>query len=250
MAELRDVCAFLNKELVIKSVSDYCVNGLQFSGKASVSKIAFVVDITCHTIQKAIEEKCNMIISHHALIWKPPYVVTGVFARRLKLLAQNDISVYTAHLPMDIHKKYSHGRIMADMLRLYSISPFGYDDEKKVHFGVHGNVRREMPFKDLADDISKKLGVDVAVYNYGKENVSSIGIVSGGGGFAIEEAFEKGLDCFMTGEMKEDARLIAKDYGVNVIVAGHYETEQWGMKRLALTVSKKLKVETLFIPSH
>jgi len=247
MVELRDVVEYLDKEIDITSVQDKCQNGLQIEGKQKVEKAAVVVDITLKTIKKAINEGCDIIVSHHALIWEPPKVITGLLAKRMKLLVKNDISVYTVHLPLDVHKKYSHGKLIADELGLYGLSKFGNEDGNL--FGFSGNIKKKMSHSDLKKMVDLKLGSNSRMIPYGPKEISKICIVSGGGGFAVEEASTEEVDCYITGEMKHSDLMAAKDLGINVLLAGHYDTEKLGMVKLSHSLTKKFKIQCVFVES-
>ncbi len=247
MVELKDVVDFLDKEIQIESVSDRCQNGLQIQGKKDVNKIALSVDMSLNTIREAIKRQCDLIISHHALIWDPQKVLKGLLSRKIRILMKNDLSVYTAHLPLDVHKKYSHSKLMADELGLYGTNRLGKSEGE--YYGFSGNIRKKMSLEEVKKMIDTKLNAKSRIYAYGTKEISSIGIVSGGGGFAVEEAAEKGMDCFITGEMKHSDLLAAKDLKLNVVLAGHYETEKLGMIKLSHSITKKFKIQCVFVES-
>lgn len=245
--ELYAIATFLDKEIDITSVKDFCMNGLQFEGNPYVKRVGVAVDVTMHTIQEAIKQECDMLIAHHALIWNPIETITGRMAEMVKTLAKHDLSIYIAHLPLDIHKKYSHGKQITYLLGMHGISDFGIKDN--VSFGVSGYIRRKEPIKTFKEMVDKKLETNAVLHAFGDEEVSHIGVVSGTGGFSIHEAHEKKIDCLITGDIKYKDLIAAKDYGINVILAGHYETEKWGMIQLGQAVAKKFKIETCFVPS-
>lgn len=247
MIDLFDVTTYLDKELNIHSIKDGCQNGLQVEGKREVKKIGFAVDVSLKVLEQAVENKCDLLITHHALIWGGLKTIKGLIAKKLNHLLSNEISLYSAHLPIDAHKKYSHSKLVGSELGLTGLSGFAYEGKKS--FGVSGSLRKKMKLYDLADMIKAKLKGEVIVHNYGKEIIDTIGIVSGSGGFAIEECYKDKLNCLITGEMKYSSLLDAKDYGINVIEAGHYETEKFGMIKLSRSITKKFKIQCVFIES-
>jgi len=244
--ELHELVSYLDKELEIDSVADYCQNGLQVEGTSEVAKAAFVLDVTLETIKKAKTHGCDIMISHHGLIWKPVPAVTGILSKRLKELLRHDISVYVGHLPIDKHKKYSHSLLVAERLGLHGLSPFG--KSKKAYFGFSGHLPSETTAEELKKTVDAKLQTDCKVH-FPRDSLSNIGIVSGTGGFCIEEAYQRGINCILIGDIKYSDLLTAKDYGITVIEAGHFETERWGMEKLAQVVAKKFKIESLFLES-
>jgi len=247
MVDLFDITSYLDKELKIHSIKDGCENGLQVEGKREIKKIGFAVDVTKNILEKAEENKCDLLISHHALIWKPLRSIKGLISKKLNLLLSNEISLYSAHLPMDLHKKYSHSKLVGLELGLTGLSSFAY--EGRNSFGVSGSLRRRTKLDSLSTMVKTKLGTNVIVHKFGKEVINTVGIVSGSGGFAIEECYKNRLDCFITGEINHSSLLDAKDYGINVIEAGHYETEKLGMIKLSRSITKKFKIQCVFIES-
>ena len=74
-----------------------------------------------------------------------------------------------------------------------------------------------------------------------------MGIVTGGAGAEIYKAAAEGVDTFITGEGPHWAAIAAEEMGVNLLLAGHYATETFGVKALAAHVSAKFGVPWQFI---
>lgn len=247
MAELKDVVNFLDKELEISKIPDKCINGLQIQGKSTINNVGLAVDVSLNVIKKAVEKNCDMIIAHHALIWSPVQKLTGLLAKKIELLMKNGISVYAVHLPLDAHKKYSHSKLIVDEIGMYGVSKFG--EFEGNFFGFSGNLRKKLSLEQLKEIIDKKLETNSIIHNFGKKEISSVCVVSGRGDFAVEEAKAKDIDCYICGEMKYEQLLDAKDYKMNVLLAGHYKTEKLGMIRLLQIVTKKFKTPCFFLES-
>ena len=78
----------------------------------------------------------------------------------------------------------------------------------------------------------------VKLLNFGVEEITKIGIVTGAGGDWLGESVEKELDVFITGEGKARIYHEAKELGMNVVLAGHYATETFGVFSLEKVVSE------------
>ncbi len=63
----------------------------------------------------------------------------------------------------------------------------------------------------------------------------------------FKQAVDEGLDCFLSGETDLAACNAAKEYGINLIAAGHYATETVGVKALMQPVRERFGVRTTFI---
>jgi putative NIF3 family GTP cyclohydrolase 1 type 2 len=84
------------------------------------------------------------------------------------------------------------------------------------------------------------------IFPGGAEQVASVGIVTGGGPSAFDEAVAVGLDAFITGEPREWALHRAAEDGVHFIVAGHYATETFGVRALGDYVARRFELEVRF----
>jgi putative NIF3 family GTP cyclohydrolase 1 type 2 len=71
--------------------------------------------------------------------------------------------------------------------------------------------------------------------------------VTGGAGSEIAAVAASGVDTFVTGEGPHWSYTMAEELGVNVIYAGHYATETFGVKALAEHLSVKFRLPWIFI---
>ena len=72
-------------------------------------------------------------------------------------------------------------------------------------------------------------------------------LVTGGAGSMIESAANQGVDTFITGEGAHHTYTLAEELGVNLIYAGHYSTETFGVKALAHHIAEKYNLKNIFI---
>ncbi|MFC1557682.1 Nif3-like dinuclear metal center hexameric protein, partial [candidate division KSB1 bacterium] len=100
---LTTLTKFLNGYLAVENCPDIALNGLQVEGHADVSKVALAVDACSETFRKAASLKSDLLFTHHGIFWNRQYALTGIHADRIKTLIKNGISLYSAHLPLDIH---------------------------------------------------------------------------------------------------------------------------------------------------
>ncbi|NOZ80796.1 MAG: Nif3-like dinuclear metal center hexameric protein [DPANN group archaeon] len=233
----------LDALLKVKDIPDDSLNGLQVGGKEEVKKVAFAVDACMATIKKAAKEKCDMLIVHHGLFWKTLKPMTGIMGRRVKALFDNGISLYAAHLPLDMHPTLGNNA----QLKLFGLK------KKKPFAQYHGfpigfcGEILPLALQDLVLKASNTLDSDVAVYDFGKEKVKTMGISSGGSAFALDEAMEKELDVLLIGEAGHSQYHYLVESGMNILVAGHYATETRGLKALQKHIQQKMKLKTTWI---
>jgi len=244
MAKLNQIKAYLDKELKVKKIKDASRNGLQYKFGNKVEKIGFAVDACLSTFERAAKENCNLLIVHHGCKWKPQKYLEAL-TKREQFLKKHKISLYGVHLPLDLHAKYGNNIGLARVLGLKKIKIFG-----KYHgfsLGYSGNLAKIMDIKQVAAVLNKELKTKCNVLAFGKKKIKTVGILSGGGESALEEAAKKKLDCFLVGEIAWGAYRRAEDYKQTVILAGHYQTETFGVKSLQKVLEEKFKVKTVFI---
>ena len=100
---------------------------------------------------------------------------------------------------------------------------------------------------ELESRLRDAIGGEPLVFDAGPELIRLVGIVTGGGAFAIHEAAEMGLDALVTGEPSEPVMAEAREYGIHFLAGGHYATETFGIRALGDTVAQRFGVTHRFI---
>jgi putative NIF3 family GTP cyclohydrolase 1 type 2 len=85
------------------------------------------------------------------------------------------------------------------------------------------------------------------VLPFGKVEVSTVGLVSGGAAAEVSDAIAEGLDLYITGDADHTIHHQALEAGINVISGGHYATETWGVRLLADHVKRETGLLTVFL---
>jgi dinuclear metal center YbgI/SA1388 family protein len=243
MEKLSTITKFLNKELRIKKIKDISINGLQVRINNKIKKIGFAADACLSTFEKAKKAKVDFLIVHHGIKWRPQKYKEAQKRRKI-WLKKNKISLYAAHAPLDLDKKYGHNTGIAEFLKLKKIKRFGKFEG--AIYGLSGEIKKQK-IEKLAKKIDKILKTKSKIFNFGKKEVKRLGIVAGSSGMCIEEASRKKLDCFLLGEVREGQVRQAQDLKLNLIVSGHYATETVGLKLIKKAVEDKFQVKTIFI---
>ncbi len=243
---LKEIVNHLDSYLLVKETPDYpqAMNGLQVEGREMVRRVAFAVDACLYTISKAVSFKADLLIVHHGLFWDFPAPIRGPMKERLKTLLDGNLSLYSVHLPLDKHPEVGNNVTLARAINFKVEGTFA--TFQGVEIGVIATG--ESLIDDLKTKLSKYLGGHpIRVLKFGANTVKRIGIVSGGGSQALNEAVELELDTFITGEAPHHSYFVAEEGGLNLILAGHYATEQVGLWSLMKYLKEKFGVETIFI---
>ena len=232
--------------------SDISMNGLQIQNSEpdskNISKIAFAVDACEDTARRAAEAGCDALFVHHGLFWGHSEKITGSVYKRISTFIKNDLALFAYHIPLDANNPYGNNYGMANRIKLENQEPFGF--WRGMCLGVKGTLPVPMTVNELASKILRPGKKANTILPFGKEMISTVGIISGGGSDDVESAVTEGLDCFVTGDFDHEQFHYAKENCINVIGGGHYETETVGVNLLMKKVSEDLGIETIFIESE
>jgi dinuclear metal center YbgI/SA1388 family protein len=235
---------WLNEYLAVQSVSDSIPNGLQIEGRESVERIVMAVSINLEVIEKALRKRADAIIVHHGLFWKNDRAtVSGYRKKRLKTILEHDINLFNYHLPLDFHREIGHNRLLLLALGAEEVEK----DVPDRMIGRSGVFHEPVLFKELIDRINRVLDTEARYFQYGKERVSVLYVVSGAGRNEIEEVLDLNVDAFLTGDAKESTKYIAEEGGINYIYAGHYNTEKLGIIELGKKIEREFQVDVSFV---
>ena len=228
-----------------KKIGDYdgAVNGLQVGNSGAVTRIAAAVDASLVTVKLAIKAKADLMIVHHGLFWSPPHPWTGKKHELLRLLIENDLAVYSSHLPLDAHPKLGNNARLCAALGLKNLKPFFLTHGQTIGFKTQTKISRA----ELAARLARATGAKPRIIPGGKSICKKIGVVTGGAGGDLKQAVDEGVDTFITGEGPHWAYAVAEELGINVFYGGHYATETFGVKALAFYLSKRFKLPWTFI---
>ncbi len=228
-----------------REIGDYegAANGLQVENSGAVTKIAATVDASIATVKLAVAAKADLLIVHHGLFWSPSHPWTGKKYELLRLLVENNLVVYSSHLPLDAHPKLGNNAQLCAALGLKNLKPFFSSHGQTIGFKAQTKILRA----ELAMKLERATGVKPRIIPGGKNICEKIGVVTGGAGAELKTAAAEGVDTFITGEGPHWTFAVAEELGLNVFYGGHYATETFGVKALAAELSRKFKVPWLFL---
>lgn len=243
---------FLNELLTPNLFTDYGPNGLQIEGSKEIKKVAFAVSATKYSINEAIKRGADTLIVHHGLFWKfhGARTLTGAFAKRVLPLVQNNLNLYGYHLPLDAHREVGNAAQIAKKIGLTNIEAFG--DYKGSPTGVKGSFAKAIKAVELKNKLEEILEHSVLhACENPEENISSLGIITGGANSEWKQAAYENLDSYLTGEMSEHDWHESAEAGMHMFAGGHNATEQFGVQALKEKLESNYKdIETFYIHSE
>ena len=215
--KLEKILSWLDKTLKVADFDDVSNNGLQVDRSADdVRTVAFAVDASVRAVEAAAKAGAQLLVVHHGISWGGGIKrLTGGVGNVVRAALKANLALAAYHLPLDAHPTLGNNAQLAKYFGLKKVRPA---------FSYHGNV----------------IGV-IGTNRYGK----LIGICSGGAGEFAEEAKRLECDLYVTGEASWGDIIAAENCGMEMICAGHYETEVFGVRALAQAMKKALKLRTV-----
>lgn len=202
-----------------------------------VKKVLITLDCTDDAVSYADENDFDLIVSHHPLIFHPLKSVTDP---KLIQLIKRDIPVFSFHTRLDAVKGGVNDTL-ASLLGLEDVIPFGEDGMGRIGF-----LPDRIPFDAFVSDLKELLGVPSVTAVRCTGSVDRVAVLGGAGKDYITDAEAAGADTFVTGETGYNAMTDASEGTMNVILAGHYFTEQpvcLSLRRMLLSIDPKLDTE-------
>jgi dinuclear metal center YbgI/SA1388 family protein len=245
MASLSGITSYTNRLLRIREVGDWdnALNGLQIENSGRVTRIGAAVDISTRVFTEAAKRKVDLLIVHHGLFWPGLQPIRDALRRQLRLAFENNIALYSAHLPLDVHPRVGNNAQLAAALGLKSAKPFLEEKGQPVGLKLGASLSRS----ELVRKLQKALNGPVKVFDFGPKQTRAIGIVTGGAGSEIYRVAAEDIDTFITGEAPHWVAVAAEELGVNLLLGGHYATEVLGVKALAAHLSRRFRLPWEFI---
>ena len=250
MSHSSDVAAYTDELLNTASTPDYpnAVNGLQLENRSPIRAIAAAVDFSTRAIQGAAEKGANLLIVHHGMFWRGIGPFSGASYRTLRLLMENDIAVYSSHLPLDRHPTFGNNALLAAALGLTATGSFARFQD--IFIGVSGEINIETAsLISRAREFAKSYGeIRTSVVSKGRRT-RKWGMCTGAGASAetLSEAAMTGIDTLIVGEGPHWTAIHAEEHGLAIIYAGHYATETLGVRALAQHLAEKHELPWSFI---
>lgn len=213
MYELQQICRFMEQWAPPALAEEWDNPGLLVDAGSLVRRVLVTLDITPAVVEEAHRLGCQLVVSHHPVIFKP--------VRRLQsadaafLLARYGISALCAHTNLDAAEGGVND-VLAGLLELENVQPLD-------GLGRVGD-RDSISPAQLAEQVGKLLNAPVLLADAGLP-ITRVAVVGGSGGEFFEAAAQAGAQCLVTGEASHHHGLDALEQGVSVIVAGHFATE-------------------------
>jgi dinuclear metal center YbgI/SA1388 family protein len=246
MQKLSEIVSFCTELCCLDAIKDFpgAVNGLQVENDGSVSRIGATVDAGLQPFQLAADVGVDFLICHHGLFWNPPVPITGSNRTKLKLLLDNNIALFGAHLPLDAHPDIGNNALLAKALGLTAERTFLPYEGTDIGLitGPHAAGRA-----GIAARLKELFPQTYTGIEFGSEQPRAIAILTGSGQSAVPALRAAGVDTLITGELRQHHFNMAQELQLNLYPCGHYATETFGVKALAQAVSERFDLPWSFL---
>jgi dinuclear metal center YbgI/SA1388 family protein len=251
MTTVHEIAWYADELLQSKITPDYpnALNGLQLENRSGITGIAAAVDFSTRAIKGAIETSANLLVVHHGMFWEGSKHLTGSLYNRLRLLLENDIAVYSSHLPLDRHPTLGNNLLLARQLGLDPTGIFARFEG--ISIGVSGESDLETgALAERARLFAKNYDGELRTTPFGKTRRTTRWAICSGAGASAEtltEAREMKIDTLIVGEGPHWTAVFAEENDLTILYAGHYATETLGVRALAEHLGEKFALPSSFV---
>lgn len=236
---------FLNSVLHPEEFNDVSLNGVQIENdNTELNKVAFAVDASLSSIEKAVAEKCDVLVVHHGLFWGYALKIVGAHKKRVKTALDGNLMLYASHIPLDANIPYGNNAQISQSLGMENYDGFGEFRGKKI--GSIGTLPESLTLQEILKKLGCKKSESIFIPS-SKELFSKVAICSGGSSSDTYNAYASGADLFITGEVHHQDYFNATENNMAVLALGHYKSETFGVKALMKLTREKFGIETVFI---
>ncbi|MFY0629193.1 MAG: Nif3-like dinuclear metal center hexameric protein [Flavobacteriaceae bacterium] len=238
---IRDVANHLEEIAPLQQAEDFDNVGLLIGNYATkVTGILVALDTLEETIDEAIDNKCNLIVSFHPIIFSGLKKINGnSYVERVVLKAiQNDIAIYATHTALD-NSNVGVSAKMCEVLGLKNQKILIQKGDESIGMGMIGQLpeaMKEVDFLNYTKMVFKSGGIRHSK-SLGKE-IKKVAVLGGSGSFAIQNAIQENADAYISADFKYHDFFKAEEK-ILLIDVGHYESEQFTKNLLVEYLTKK-----------
>lgn len=251
MPTVRELYEFLNQKFPKEYSCEWDNDGLMVASDPNreVIRVLCALDVTNETVDFAIANGYDVILSHHPMIFKPLGGVnyTDPIARRAIKLLKHNISVMSFHTRLDAAPGGLND-IFANLLGLKDVEVLVSGNEA---VGRIGTLTEQTDCVSFAASVKKTLSAERVLFASGGKVVKRVAICGGDGKDFVKAAKAAGADSYLTGQLSYNIMEDAADIGLNLFEAGHFHTEDFICNYLKLLVLKRYtQVQTGYFNSN
>jgi dinuclear metal center YbgI/SA1388 family protein len=231
MPEVKDIRDFFNEKAPYYMKLDFDNVGMLVGFcQNNVTRVLTALDITDEVIEEAVALGAELIVSHHPLLFDAIKRVTDDDTKGKKIIRMltNGISAICLHTNLDT----ADGGVNDALMHALGGRVTGLLDPHGTHpngtpYGISrlGELDAPVDFFEFLANVKQSLNSNGLRYHYAGHPVHKLACCGGAGGMDIQKAYYAGCDTYVTADLKYDHFLWAKEFGLNLIDADHFCTE-------------------------
>lgn len=235
-----EMLRFAPMEISDRFVSEgaYDNSGIIIGTKRDVKTAVYCLDLTSKSVQFAISENADVIVTHHPAIYRP---IKNLFADEPLLAAANaGIGVISNHLNLDGAKE----GIDCSLMQGLGGKIIGILDDFDGGEGYGRVGLFDKPFGEIVENYKKEFGTDkVWAYGSAEKRITKAASFCGAGlgDEEVEAAVKVGAELVVSADIPHHVLLHALERGLCVLSCTHYGTENYGMKKFAEKCAAQFK---------
>ena len=202
---LQDIINIIESVAPLSYQESWDNSGLQVGDRnAEIHAALLTVDVTESVVDEAIEKHCDLIISHHPLLFRGLKQLTGSTPqeRCVEKAIRHNIAIYSSHTSMDAYLHGVSGKI-AEKLGITDyriLCPSATDS--KVGLGVIGDLKAPMESEQFIRLVQQTFDCSLRYITPSRAEVKTIAICGGAGAEFIPVAIAQGADVYITADVK------------------------------------------------
>ena len=197
---LKEIIDILENWAPIENAEDFDNVGLLVGDPSiNVNKALITIDTLENVIDEAIENKCDLIISFHPIIFTGLKNLTQktYVERVVRKAIRNDINIYSIHTNLDNHPKGVNYQL-SKQLSLLNTKILIKKDQSENGMGMTGELKSGLTELDFLKYVKEKMNVTAIKHSsFIHKKIEKIAVLGGSGSFAIEEAINSNVDCLL-----------------------------------------------------
>lgn len=225
MTTVNDIYAEMQRYAPLSLAESWDNPGLLVDCGGEISRVLVTLDITPEVVEEAAAKDCQLIVSHHPVIFSP---LKKLGPKDVAFqLVQKGVSAICMHTNLDA----AEGGVNEVLAGIFGMRNW------EIFADGCGRVGEIDPITvpELARKVQAELGKRCNLPKSGpavqvkfadtEKTVRRLAVISGAGGSMFEDALAVGADCLLTGEANHHAAIDAVRLGLSLVAAGHYATE-------------------------
>ena len=236
--EIRELIDKLCRKYPLDLQEDWDNSGLQIGNLDNELKnILISLDLEDEGVDKAIENDCNLIITHHPYLFNGTKSIdfTDPFYNRLEKIIKNDISVFAMHTNLDIAADGLNDNL-CEILDIKNTKVLELD--KDLGLGRYGDISKTKA-RDFASRVKEILQANELIcYGDMEKEILKVAVCGGAGSSLFDDAISQGCDLMITGDVSYHMGMDYSNRGLLIVDAGHFASENHVIYKLKKVISE------------